>query len=538
MSIDGIVDSIELLPGRRKIVGITYWTCQAPNAFALSRTVRKREPMTIIIHGGIHATIFPEESLSFADYCVLHEGEESLRALLQCLIDNGQGLDRVQGIAYRRHGATHINPSRPFIEDLDSLPPPAWDLLDMAAYDSPLHVVGGRRLPVIGSRGCPYGCTYCGSPFMWKRRVRWRSPENVLGEMRASIERLGISQFHFWDDNLMLNRAYIEGLCRFIIDAKLPMRWTGLTRASHIAANADLMPLLKEAGCIGLEVGIESANPDAFHAIQKEEDLKVIEDVARLHKANGMSPLFTYMAFNPGETISGYYEQARFIDRLISDLPWYEHFHMFPFPVYVGQFCTAHPGTKLYEEAMSLGEVIARGWDDYHHHRINFVPRSLLDDVPMKNAGELGPLHYRLCNFVLQVALWNIFNESCPIAERRAAATRYRDFLGSFWQYCNGKRTMQDVCEAAGRACALTREESLTFGALTCLILGQTGVIKSARHDRGRDRAIINVANLDQIPIMLQPDVPHKRQSLLTAAGNTLKEMGKAVMGRRARRGV
>lgn len=537
MPVDVLADSVLRFSGERTAIGITYWTCQAPAAFELSRRLRAQNPRAVIIHGGIHATIFPEESLAYADYCVLHEGEESLRELLQCLMNEPAGLERVRGIACHSDGALRIHPARPFIEDLDSLPLPAWDLLELTAYDSPLHVVGGRRLPIIGSRGCPYGCTYCGSPLMWGRRVRWRSPENVIAEMKESIERLGIAQFHFWDDNLMLNRAYIEKLCRLLVDNKLSVRWTGLTRASHIAASADLMPLLRDAGCIGLEVGIESANPDTFRAIKKDEDLQLIEDVARLHKANGMSPLFTFMAFNPGETIAGYYEQARFIDRLISDLPWYDHFHMMPFPIYVGQFCTAYPGTKLYEEAPALGEVLARGWGDYYHHRINFVPRSLLDDVPARNLGALGPLHYRLCNFVLQVALWDVFNEGRPLEDRRAAATRYRDFLAAFWRHCNGRRSVRDICEEAGRRCGVSREEGLAFGALTCLVLGQTGVIVSAIHDRGRRRGIISVAKLEQIPIMVEPYPPGKRASVLAPALALLDAMGRAFTGRRFRQG-
>ena len=497
------------------VVGLGYWTCQAPNAYEISDGLLRAGRDLTIVHGGIHCTIFSEEALSHADYCVLHEGELTFADLVRAL-QRGLDIRNVEGIAYRDGAEVRRTAPRQFIEDLDLLPFPAWDLLDMEKYDSPLHVVGGNRLPVVGSRGCPYGCTYCGSPFMWKRSIRWRSPENVFAEMKASIEKLHLDQFHFWDDNLMLNREYVEKLCRLIVGEELSIKWTGLTRASHVAKNADLLGLMKKAGCIGLEVGIESANPETFQAINKEEKLKIIEEVGRLHKSNGMSPLFTFMAFNPGETISGYYEQARFIDGLISDLPWYDYFHMFPFPLYVGQFCTPHPGTKLHEDAREAGEVLADSWDDYYHHQINFVPRSLLQDVPVKNARELGGLHYELCNFVIQVAFWSDFNVSKSLDSKRKTLARYRGFLTLFWRYCNGRNTMEGICARAASRAGLDRREAIRFGALTSLVLGQLGVIKSAVYDGTRERKVVSVVSLDGIPRMLEP-YPAPARSRLAA---------------------
>src|SRR3989338_6475585 len=165
-------------------------------------------------------------------------------------------------------------------------------------------------MPVIGSRGCPYNCSYCVSPLIWLREVRWRSPENVIEELKEIIKKFQIPQFHFWDDNFLLNREYVIGLCEGILKENLKIKWIGLTRASHVQKNKDLIDLLAKAGCIGLEVGIESANPETFLQIHKEENLAVIEEIAKLQKDNGMYPLFTYMAFNPGETINGYYLQG------------------------------------------------------------------------------------------------------------------------------------------------------------------------------------------------------------------------------------
>lgn len=489
--------------GNPGAVGISYWTCQAPAAHALSRMLRERLPGAAVIHGGIHATIFPRQALETADYCVTHEGEETLVELLRSLAGGEGRPAEIAGLAWRDGAEPRVNPRRPLIEDLDGVPFPAWDLLPMEAYDSPLHVVGGRRLPVIGSRGCPYGCTYCGSPLMWGRRVRWRSPGNVLAELKASIEKLGIAQFHFWDDNLMLDRGYIEALCRMIVGEGMRIRWTGLTRASHVAKNGDLMPLLKEAGCIGLEVGIESANPDTFSKIEKDEDLRVIVEVARLHKEHGMWPLFTYMAFNPGETISGYYAQARFIDGLTAGLPWYEHFHPMPFPLYTGQFSTPHVGTRLHEEAPRLGMVLAEGLEDYHHHRINFVPNSLLDDVPVRRIRALDLYWYRLCGLALTYSFWSDFNAAVPPDAQRALLARYRDTIALFWRMSDGRRPLREIADAVHRRLGVERRQAVRFVAFISLVLGQTGVIASAS-ERGT-RPVIAAAAMEQLAGGLKP---------------------------------
>ena len=503
LSLDEIVSRV--LEERAGVVGIGYWTCQAPAAHALSRALREKAPGAVIVHGGIHATVFPAAALETADYCVTHEGEETLVDLLRMLAGEGRGPAEIAGLAWKDSGAARINPPRSLIADLDALPFPAWDLLPMERYDSPLHVVGGRRLPIIGSRGCPYGCTYCGSPLMWGRRVRWRSPESVLAEIKSAIATLGLTQFHFWDDNLMLDRLHIERLCRLIVDEGLAVRWTGLTRASHIARNGDLLGLLKQAGCIGLEVGIESANPDTFSQIEKDEDLQVIREVARLHKAHGMSPLFTYMAFNPGETISGYYSQARFIDELISGVPWYEHFHPMPFPLYTGQFCTPHVGTKLHDEAPRLGMVLAEEPGEYHHHRINFVPNSLLDDRPARNLPALDLYQYRLCGMALFYSFWDDFNAAVPRERQRETLARYRDSLALFWALADGRRTLRGIADAVQRRLGIEPRQAVRFVAFTALVLGQTGVIVSAVHDAGRRRPAVAVTTMDRVAGCLKP---------------------------------
>lgn len=506
LSLESVIGHIDdrCRPDQRLVVGMSYWSLQAPAAYALSSMVRRRWPEAVIVHGGVHASVMPEESLCHADYCVLREGELTFSELVAALRDE-QKPTGIPGCAWKSDGSAVLGRPRDFVADLDSLPFPAWDLLNMELYRTPLHIVGGPRVPVIGSRGCPYRCVYCGSPLMWGGRLRWRSPGNVLDEMGEIIRRYGIPQFHFWDDNLMLDRGYVEGLCEGMLQRGMDVRWTGLTRASHILKNGDLMPLLRRAGCIGLEIGIESANAETFAAIGKNEDLAEIMQVAALHKKNGMYPMFTYMAFNPGETIWGYWRQARFIDGMLEGLPPAEYFQPTPFPVYVGQFCTPHAGTALFRQAPQKGIVLSDGWDDHYHHQINFIPNSLLDDVPQKTRRRLLKKHFALLNYLLQVAFWSDFNRSRTEREQRRELARFRRFSRLFYRMCRGRLSMRDIARIAQWKLGLGGNEGLRFAAFITYVLAQMGLIRSSCATECADIRERHIADMDEIPPVLAP---------------------------------
>jgi len=473
----------EIIKEKWDVVGFSFWTAQAPFVYNIASAVKVHIPEALIVFGGVHTSLCPEEATEYSDLCVLHEGEITFTEVLKRLQDSRK-FDDINGVAFREDGKFVQTPARPLIDNLDTIPFPAWDLLSMDCYSTPLHVVGGRRLPIVGSRGCPYNCTYCVSPLMWMGKVRWRNPENVIEEMKKSITELNICQFHFWDDNFLLNRKYVIGLCEGILREGLKVKWTGLTRASHVQKNKDLIELLAKSGCIGLEVGIESANPETFIQIQKEESLAVIEEIAALQKKYGMFPLFTYMAFNPGETINGYYMQSKFIDKLLNDLPWLEHFHPLPFPIYIGQFSTAYPKTQLMEDARSLGMVLVDTWDDCFHHNINFVPNSLLDDVPMCTQERLDPNDLLIAVYAAWAGIWDFASFSLPRLERFTEQYQYIRFLQSFYIRCDGNRTLRMIATEVAEFLNISSKKSFKFAAFSCLVLAQMGLLRSALYQQ------------------------------------------------------
>ncbi len=469
----------EINKHKRDIVGITFWSAQAPSAYALARAVKSRNPATAVIFGGVHTTCYPEEAAKFADYCVLHEGEETFCELVES-IKGGSKPNAIKGIAYIKNGGFVQTPSRPFINNLDDIPFPSWDLLPVGRYDTPLHVLGGQRMPLIGSRGCRYNCSFCISPYMWRQIVRWRSPGNVIAEIREIIARYGIRQFHFWDDNLLMNKEYIETLCTKIIDSKLDIKWIGLSRGSHITAHPEIIGLLKDSGCVGLEIGIESADPNTFLDIQKEEDVRDLERACSLQKEHGIYPLFTYMTLNPGENITTYYLQAQFIDKLLSGLPWCEFFHPLPFPVYVGQFCTPHVGTELYRQAKNLGMVLAQGWDEYNHHTVNFIPNSLLNDVPQRTIERLRESDYIICTKAAWYWMYELYPYAEPLYLQTAKRCGFLRFLSEFFAHCNGRVSIRGIAQELSERLGTGFKKSMRYSVIITIVLSQLGVIRSA----------------------------------------------------------
>jgi radical SAM superfamily enzyme YgiQ (UPF0313 family) len=470
----------QIISKKRDIIGITYWTAQALFAYRLSKAIKSWDPEVLLVHGGVHTTSCPEEAATYADYCVLQEGEQTFAELVTLAQDDRKAIGQIEGIAYQDNGNFKRTASREYIRDLDSIPFPAWDLLPMEQYDTQLHIVGGKRVPVVGSRGCPYNCTYCVSPLMWQRKVRWRNPECVVAEIEEIIKRYHIPQFHFWDDNLMMNAEYVTGLCEAILQKGLKIKWTGLTRASHITKQHNLLPLMAKSGCIGMEIGIESANPITFIEIHKDESLANLELAGKYQQEAGMHPMFTYMAFNPGETITGYYLQAQFIDKLLAGEKWYEHFHPLPFPVYIGQFCTAYPGTELYREVPKLGMRLVDDWSDFYHHKVNFLPNSLLDDVPVRTLGNLDISHYYFCMKAAQSGYYDFVPKSDPFWFQVNKRTRFMRYVTLFFQRSSGKMTIRQIAIDLAAYLRIEEKESYRFSAICALVLGQIGLIRSA----------------------------------------------------------
>lgn len=315
-------------------VGITSTTITVENANYLAAEIKKNLPSTKIIAGGPHITALSEETLErfpAIDVGVVGEGEETLIELLNSM-SNGKPFNEVSGIAFRSsNGEIIVKPRREIIENIDTLPLPAWDLLPPIRkfYRPPGDSI--NRMPAVGlvtSRGCPGKCIFCDN-ITFGRRFRPHSAGYVLRMIRELVENHGVKEIYFEDDYFMASGKRLIEICNGLIEANLDLTWTCTGRISKAVDNA-LLSLMKRAGCWQICYGIESGSQEILDIIQKGTRLNDIRECIEKTRQAGLSVKGFFMLGNFMETE----ETIKKTLDLIHELPLTD-FHMcyfVPFP--------------------------------------------------------------------------------------------------------------------------------------------------------------------------------------------------------------
>ena len=208
------------------VVGISAKSLDLGIGLAISRVAKRIIPTCKVIFGGAAATTCPEMVLTddSVDFVVRGEGEVTMLALLQALTTNDRSsLHAIDGISYRDSSGLVHTPDRSLIEDLDSLPLPARDLLLYVDRQPPV-VRRAMMGDMVTSRGCPFGCTFCANKTIWgTRRVRERSPASIVEEMTLLRNKYGAERLILWDDQLTMNRRRAIELCTLLIGRGAPV---------------------------------------------------------------------------------------------------------------------------------------------------------------------------------------------------------------------------------------------------------------------------------------------------------------------------
>ena len=207
--------------------------------------------------GGTHPTLDPEGTLAGEefDYAIRGEGELTFLELA----DNPEE-EKIKGLSFKKDNQIIHNESRPFIEDLNTLPYPCRDsFLNDTRYLDFGHLITGR--------GCPFACAYCASQQLWGRTVRFRSVSNVISELEYLKTNYNPSVIHFVDDTFTLNKDRAKEICQQIINKRLGIKWVCDTRVDCL--DEELVALIKSAGCIRVKIGAESGSNRILKAMQK-----------------------------------------------------------------------------------------------------------------------------------------------------------------------------------------------------------------------------------------------------------------------------
>ncbi len=328
------------------LVGVSVLTVAYGSALNVSRIVKSLDPQIPVVWGGPHPTVLPEECLRNpeVDIVVRGEGEETFLDLVAYL----DKLEQVPGITFKKNGHLVANLARPFITDLDTIPFPAKHLV-LGMEDIPPEALGH----ILATRGCPYQCIFCDSHIVWSRRVRYRSVENILEEFQYLKKTFGVPLLSFEDDSFTLNQKLVYRFCDVIISQKLNYQWRCMTRVDLITE--ELVQKMKQAGCEGVYLGLESGNEESLRRINKGITREQMKRAAQiLHRAGVRFDAFLMMGF-PWETREAIDDTLSLIKELD------------PFTASLS-VATPHPGTELFRMCQEEGIIPEKiDWNTFFH---------------------------------------------------------------------------------------------------------------------------------------------------------------------------
>ncbi len=288
-----------LRQNRPHLVGVHTKTLTFERSIDIA--ARARAHGAFVVAGGPDAATRPEAYLSAGfDAVVPGEGEVTLHELVLA-IATGRIPDHLPGLVTLRHGAAHRGPARPFLRDLDLLPLPAWDLVDMDRYLGDWQRrTGERRAAVLTSRGCPFDCSWCSKP-TFGRTFRQQSPTRVVEELIALKERYRVDYVRFCDDVFGISRPWIDELIERMRVAELGIQFECLARVDLL--KPDLLHALREVGLARVYVGVESGSQKMLDLMNRGTKLAQVERTAQALRKEGIRQFWFLMLGYPGETL-------------------------------------------------------------------------------------------------------------------------------------------------------------------------------------------------------------------------------------------
>lgn len=337
-----------------ELVILNLSTVTYANDIRIASELKKLYPRVHFTAIGVHVTALPRQALAESVLDSVIIGEPELIGLnLSIALKEGKDLSKVKGLAYRTQDrAIRINPAEAFIEDLDSLPFPARDLVKNELYTLP--VVNRPYTLLVPSRGCPYSCIFCTAHAYYGKKPRFRSVENVMRELEEIVKKYNIHYATMWSDTFTLNKDFVIRLCQKIIGARLDLKWMCNSRVDTI--DGEMLEWMARSGCIGISYGIESGDEEVLKNIKKGISVEQIEKAVRLTNRHGIESLAHVIFGLTGDTGEKIEKTVRFVKGLK--------------PSYAQFYCAVpFPGTEFYAQAKEKGWLTTDDWSEFEINR-------------------------------------------------------------------------------------------------------------------------------------------------------------------------
>jgi len=356
MTVEQVIDEVKRV--NPTMLGLTGTTVTFLKALEIMKAAKEYNPSIVTVYGGPHVTTMPETAIEkpYVDIIAIGEGEYTALELCGSIIRKKMKLSEIKGIHYRENGKVVKNAPRPFIENLDELPIPAYHLLPMDRY-RPYAVIdpGYKFVTMVSSRGCPYKCVYCTSSVMFGHRWRQMSVERTVKEIKYLYDTYGIRHIYFQDDEFTVNQDRTVKICEWIIENKLDLIWECLTRVNLIKEHT--IDMMAKAGCKSIAFGIEQGYEEGLVRVRKQITLDQAKEAIRVTKKCGILSRASFIIGFPWEGAKEIKKTIRFAKELDADITYIN-------------ILNPYPGTAIYDEIVQKGLLMGNemNWDRFNSH--------------------------------------------------------------------------------------------------------------------------------------------------------------------------
>ena len=417
----GKIDEI-LSEKKPDIIGFSILQANRWGGIEISQIAKRIDPDVKIVFGGIGATFLWEHFLTRfkdIDFVVLGEGEYPFLNLARCIeTEDYDNLEHIKGIAFRKKGSLVKTKDPEFIQDLDTLPDPA-------KYFVFQHV--------SSTRGCPWDCTFCGSPQFWRRKVRLHSPEYFVGQLEALYNR-GIRFFYVSDDTFTIDKTRVIEICKEIIARNLEIGWMAISRVNYV--NEEVIYWMRKAGCVQISYGVESGSEKIRNGVLKKNiDTEQIKMAFELTIRYGILARAYFIYGSPGESWATIEET---LDLIYEIRPLSTIFYILDI----------FPGTQLYADFLNRSGLDEDIWLEQIEDIMYFQTDPHLSQELILAFGERlrTDYHKTLPDFILGIEL----------ADRKDLYKMHADFLSrlamtfTHGDYANNKAIEEKGLTAEG----------------------------------------------------------------------------------------
>jgi len=400
------------------VLGIQTYTCDFSSSKKCVDIAKELNNDTITVIGGPHPSGDPVGTMEVfknSDFAFQGEAELGLPKLLEYIeSENAAKFDSIEGLIYR-HGARVIVNPRGCLSNLDDIPFPSWDLMDLATYPDAPHGTFSKSLPIapiITSRGCPFTCTYCAVSVNTGRNFRMRSVDNVIEEIKYLRKNFGIKEIHIEDDNFTLVRSRAIEFCERLIYEDISIDWACTNGVRLDTLDKELLMSMESAGCYSFSVGIESGSPRIISEMRRSETLEtMIEKTKLVASLTKIRMTGYFMIGYPSETKSDIEKTAELSLKL---------------PLHRAQFSNflPLPGTEIYDrllENKAISPDLIK-WDSFQDNKIVYSP----DGVSAKEMRNLMRRAFVKFYFRLPILL-GLLKEIHSLSQFRTVCRRIFD---------------------------------------------------------------------------------------------------------------